>query len=167
MAKLINKSKCTFEVGVIVKKGKQIGIPFPVWAQLNKLELVLQQYDYLISQPKYQPGPSLDGFERKSDLKTERPYVETPETPVTDKRVAEAMQFMAEVDAINDAVEINEKIDEYGELVDWCNSDKFIEGRCYNVIDTPMLGDPLHLKAEDVAETIGMIVKSPIVMAEE
>ena len=164
MAKLIKKSKCKFEAGHIVKKDKLIGIPYKVWAQLNKLDLIIQQYDYLASLPKYSPGPSLDGFERMSTLKNDRPYVSAPDTPVTDKRVKEAMQFMAEVDSVHDTAEINNMIDEFGALIDWLATDKFVEGECYNPIDTPVLGDPLALIPDDVAYFIKRIVRNPIML---
>lgn len=164
MAKLIKKSKCEFVAGQIVKKNELIGIPYKVWAQLTKLDLVIQQYDYLLSQPKYSPGPSLHGFERMSALKNDRPYVDAPDTPVTDRRVAEAMEFMAEVDSVNDTEKINEMIDEYGALIDWLAADKFVEGECYNPIDTPSLGNPLYLNPKNVVYFIKLIVKNPIVL---
>lgn len=162
MAKLIKKSKCKFESGIIVKKNKQIGIPYCVWCQLNKLELMFQQYNYLKSKPEYQAGPSLDEFKRISSLKSERPYIEMPDTPVLDRRVHEAMVFMEETDKINDAIETNEMIDEFGALIDWCANDKFIEGECYKLIDTPMLGNPLNLEPCAIAKILQMIVASPI-----
>jgi len=165
MAKLIKKSKCSFEAGHIIKKGEVVGIPQVVWMQLNKLEVIYQQYCYLKKQPAYQPGPSLDDFKRQSSLTSDRPYVETPETPVTDKRVAEAMAFMEETDKTCNACKVNEVIDEYGDLIDWLNADKFIEGNCYSAIDTPFLGNPLELDDASVVKIISMIIESPIVMA--
>ena len=167
MAKLIKKSKCKFEQGIIVKKNQQIGIPHTVWMQLNKLELIAQQYSYMRAQPAYQPGPSLDGFERESLMETDRPYVDVPDTPVTDKRVAEAMKFMEEADEVSNAKEINGAIDEYGALVDWLGCDKFLEGECFKKIDTPFLGDPLHLTPEAVRDLIALIVNNPIYLAKE
>ena len=41
---------------------------------------------YLDKQPEAQPMPSLDGFERKSLLKSNRKYVGMPDTPMIDKR---------------------------------------------------------------------------------
>lgn len=164
MAKLIKKSKCKFEAGYIVRKGETVGIPIAVWNQLNKLELIVQQYDYLLGQPTFREAPSLDGFKRRSIFKTERPYAEPPETPVTDRRVKEAMEFMAEVDEVNDVHEINEAIDRFGELIDWCAKDKFIEGSCGYPIDTPMLGDPLTLSPERIATTLALIIKNPIII---
>ena len=166
MAKLIKKSKCTFEAGHIIKKEKVIHIPYTVWCQLNKLELIMQQYDYLVQQKPYCPGPSLEGFERESALTIQRPYVKEPDTPVTDKRIAEAMAFMEEVDATNNVEKINDLIDEYGELIDWAASDKFIEGTCDKEIDTPLLGNPLELTAEYIVKVLRAMLDNPIVLAD-
>ena len=95
MTKLINKADCTFENNRIVKDDEIVGLPVDVVLQLHKLELMIQQYDYLKMQPCYSPAPSLDGFERKTALKSDRPYVNVPDTPVTDNRVQEAMALMA------------------------------------------------------------------------
>ena len=167
MAKLIKKSKCTFEQGIIVKKDEQVGLPLVVWMQLDKLELIIEQFNYLRKQPRYQAGPSLKGFERMECKDTKRPYVEAPEMPVTDRRVAEAMKFMEEADELSNAKEINDAIDEFGELIDWCMADKFIEGICYNKINTPVIGNPLTLSAEDIRDFIRLVVENPIYMAEE
>jgi len=162
MAKLIKKSKCKFEAGHIIKKNKVVGIPRVIWWQLNRLETMVQQYDYLIAQPPYQPGPSLEGFDRKSIIGNDRPYVSCPDTPVIDKRVKEAMEFMAETDKVNDAAEINKAIDHFGELIDWFDSDKFIEGGCFEIIDTPTLGNPLILDGHDIVTILKVLVTSPI-----
>ena len=166
MAKLVKKSKCTFEAGHIVKKDKVIGLPMNVWLQLNKLELIAQQYRYLVIQPAHCDGPSLEGFERKSMFGNDRPYAEMPDTPVMDQRVEEAMKFMAEIDGLNDTMEINQAIDSFGDLVDWCAGKKFIEGDCYKVIDTPEVGNPLTLEPQDIADFIKIVVSSPIVIEE-
>jgi len=167
MAKLIKKNKCEFKHGSILKKNEQIGLPFIIWAQLTKLETMTQEYLYLKSQPKYTPAPSLDGFERKSALKADLPYIEKPETPVTDKRVAEAMEFIAEADAMTDAAVINSTIDDFAALIKWCDDPSFIEGDCFNPIDLYELGNPLELKPDTIVRIIKMIVKSPVEYRED
>lgn len=164
MAKLVKKSKCKFEAGRIVKKGKLIGLPYPVWCQLNKIEIMAQQYGYLYAQDAYNPGPSLKGFKRKSALKDNRPYVSDPETPVMDRRIDEAMKFMEETDKVNDAAKINEAIDQFGDLIDWCASDKFITGDCHNLIDVPTIGNPLTLSPEEIVDFLTQIIVCPIEM---
>ena len=164
MAKLIKKSKCEFEAGIIVRDDEQVGLPFAVWAQLNRLELMLQQFRYLDDQPAYHKAPSLEGFERMSALESKRPYVDRPDTPNIDKRIEEAMAFMEECDKVNDASQINIAIDKFGALIDWCAADKFIEGDCFNVIDTPMLHNPLELTPQEIVEILSLMVESPIVI---
>lgn len=166
MTKLIKKSKCTFENGYIIKKNKVVGIPRIVHLQLDKLECMLQQMDYLITQPAGRPGPSLNGWQRKSALKSDRPYFDAPDTPVTDRRVEEAMQFMKEVDAVQDTVDTNKLIDEFGELIDWCAADKFVEGTDHSQLDLYVLGNPLELKPQTVAALLGRLVTSPVQIEE-
>lgn len=160
--KLIKKNKCTFEAGHIVKKNELVGIPSVVWYQLEKLEVMYQQYAYLKAQRAYCPGPSLDGFARTSALGTKLPYAPVPDTPVMDRRVEEAMAFMEEVDAVDNAKKLNDAIEDFRELIDWCASEKFVEGNCYNPIDTFELGDPLKLTADTVAYVLSRIVNEPV-----
>ena len=166
MTKLIKKKDCKFKAGHIIRKDKVVGIPTCVWLQLNKLELMVQQYLYLQKQPSYQKAPSLEGFVRESALKGNRPYIECPDTPVSDRRFQEAMAFMAEQDAVQHAAETNEMIDRFGALIDWLAGNKFIEGDCKNLIDTPKLGNPLELKPDQVASILHMIATSPIELGE-
>ena len=166
MTKIIKKSKCKFEHGLIVKKNKVIGVPTVVALQLMKLETVYQQWDYLRKQPAYQPGPSLNGFERKSIFDTELPYVDMPDTPVTDARIEEAMAFMEECDKVEETGKVNEQIDEYKALIDWCSGDTFVEGNYEQALDTPCLGNPLELEPHTIVSILMAVVSNPIVMEE-
>lgn len=161
--KLIKKSKLTFEAGHLIKKGKVVGLPVNVWLQLNELETMIQQYDYLKKQKEYSPGPSLDGFERKrSEYFDKILRADIPETPVSDRRVAEAEAFMREVDRTDKANEVNETIEHFHDLMLWCQHDKFIEGECYNPIDLYVIGNPLELTDEEVARIIERMVFNPV-----
>lgn len=164
MAKLIKKSKCKFEAGQIVKGSELIGIPWNVHSQLMLLETMVQQHDYIAAQPKYQPAPTLDGFELKSALKPGRPYFDKPDTPTVDKRTEEALAYMAEVDQVNEAEYLNKWIDRFGALIDWLAADKFVEGDCTEKIDTPVLGNPLELTPDEVAAIIAHITNPDILM---
>lgn len=166
MPKLIKKSKCSFENGHVIKKNKVIGIPTAVYLQLNKLEVMIQQWRYLSIQDSYRPGPSLEGWERKSALVADRPYVDIPNTPVTDKRMEEAIAFMAEADAVSTAHDINKMIDNFGELIDWCANDKFIEGDCINSIDLYELGNPLKLTPDNISLILATIAGNPALIEE-
>ena len=168
MAKLISKKNCQMVDGKIVYNGCTVSIDRAVIMQFNKLETMVQQYLYLAGQPAYSKAPSLDGFERKSLLKAKRKYVGTPDTPMIDKRTAEAMAYMAEVDAVENASKVNEMIDRFGKLIDWAAKDAFfgdLDGDpC--VIDTPELGNPLDLDDEDIIDILDSIVKNPIGLGE-
>lgn len=164
MTKLIDKTRCTFENNRIVCEDEVVGIPVDVALQLHKLELMVQQYDYLKGQPEYAPAPSLDGFERKTSVGKDRPYVAAPDTPVTDNRVQEAMAFMAEVDKVNEAADVNNMIDRFGKLIDWLAVPKFVEGSFTGIIDTPVLGSPLELTPGDVATILSNIILHPVVL---
>lgn len=165
MTKLINKSKCEFEYGFIVKKDKVVFLPHSVYLQLMKLENMVQQHAYLKQQDPYCPGPSLDGFEFKSALKNKMPFVEVTETPVADKRVEEAMLFMEEMDNVDKTNKINEMIDRFADLIRWCQNDKFIATNCpHPPIDTYMIGDPLLLTDTMVCNAISKIVTGPVEM---
>ena len=164
MTKLIKKKDCKLKNCQIVKGDKLIGIPRIVWMQLNKLDLMSQQYMYLIQQPAYQPGPSLKGFVRKSALDKKMPYLDMPDTPVSDARVEEALKFMREADACANVAEANDMLDRFKDIVIWCDSKKFVEGDCTAPIDTPALGNPLNIKGEDIAGLLHMLASSPIVI---
>lgn len=162
MTKLIKKKDCKFKNQQIVKGDELIGIPYVVYGELTKLEVMLQQYYYLRSQPAYQAAPSLEGFKRKSLVDESMPYIEMPETPVGDARVEEAMKFMAEVDEVTNVAETNQMLDRFRDLVLWCDSKKFVEDSCLLPIDTPALGNPLKLTGETIANILMMIASSPI-----
>lgn len=164
MTKLINKTDCTFESNRVVCEGEIVGLPVDVVMQLHKLELMVQQYDYLKAQPKYAPAPSLDGFERKTSVGKDRPYVNVPDTPITDSRVDLAMKFMAEVDKVNEAADVNNMIDRFGALIDWLAVPKFVEGSYTGNIDTPVLGSPLELTPGKVATILSQIIMHPVIM---
>lgn len=164
MTKLIKKKDCKFKHCQIVKGDELIGIPRTVWMQLNKLELMSQQYEYLLEQPAYQAGPSLDGFVRKSALDKKMPYIDMPDTPVSDARVEEAFEFMREVDACTSVAEANDMLDRFKDLVLWCDNKKFVEGNCLEPIDTPYLGNPLELKGKHIAKLLMKMASSPVLI---
>jgi len=159
MAKLIKKKDCKFKNGYIVKDDKVIGLPTAVWMQLNKLELMMQQYAYLDDQGEYHKAPSLEGFKRASSKK--RSYVTVKETPTIDELVSKAESFMRETDAVNTANDVNKMIDRYGALVDWCASKKFVGGLQDGPLDLVMIGNPLELTPDDIASILLTIAKKP------
>ena len=164
MAKLINKNKCKFENGYIIHKHKIIGVPVVVGMQMRKLELMFQQWRYLKQQPGYTPAPSLDGFEFKSGLHDVDWHVERPSTPAMDARLEESMQFIADVDKVDDYHKINEMIDQFEALIRWCEADKFVPGDDLAPIDAPCcIVNPLTLDPRDVVSVIEMMVYDPAI----
>lgn len=161
MSKLIRKESIIFENGRFYHKDEEVNIEGAVAAQLNKLELMVQQYQYLEEQEPYSAGPSLAGFERKTAIGTDRPYIDAPETPVLDKRAEEAKAFMEEIDSMTDAKEVNRQIDAFGELIDWCAKAKVptYEGLYAPIVDTPVLGNPLELTTDTVVEWLTKLTK--------
>ena len=164
--KIIKKKDLKFEQGYCVKGSKIIGLPTQVALQLDRLELMVQQFLYLKGQKPYQAGPSLDGFERESAF--DHPVVELrmPDTPVTDARVEEAVKFMEEVNAVSAVNEVNNQLARFSDLVNWCDDKKFVEGDWTRRIDTPMIGNPLKLKPRYIVGILRRIADSPIDMSE-
>ena len=154
---LVAKNNCEFRYGFITDGTVILGMPNQVALQLNKLELMCQQYEYLKSQPQGQfvPMPTLDGFVRKSALHTKLPKVALPETPTIDAKVAESMAFMEELDAVEDTRELNEQIKKFAPLFDWIAADEFPEGDWTDPLDLPVLGDPLALTADHIVGLLG------------
>lgn len=163
MAKLIKKNKCEFVDGHIVKKNEIIGLPYEVTILLRKLELTVQQWQYLRAQPEARPMPSLGGFEFRSRLHANDYHVDRPDTPTMDARVAEAMSFCEEADRVSDVRELNRLIDQYEPLLRWCDADKFVPGRDETELDLAELGDPLLLEPGDIVTMLEMMVNHPAV----
>ena len=161
--KMIKKDKCKFDNGLIVKGSKIVGLPADVALQLQKFELMIQQYEYLASQPAPQPMPSLDGFEFDDGLSKPKHFGQ-PETPTMDARVEEAMAFCAEVEEVDQVIETNRMIDRFEALINWCNADKFVAGDYVSPLRCPRIGNPLKLTEDLVIGTIVDMVKHPVVI---
>lgn len=149
--KIISKQDCTFANGRIIKGKKVIGLPAGVVSQLNNLEEAIQKSRYLDEQGKAKPAPTLDGFVRKSTR--ELPTVDVS-TPILDKKVADCEKLMEEIDRMSAAGKVNGIIQANRELFEFLTTDEFIEGEDTGYIDTPTLGNPLKLKAEELIAII-------------
>lgn len=158
--KLINKNKLHFENGYIMKKSKVVPIPRVVAMQLKLLDLAMQQRDYLLKQPAYQPAPTLKDFKPASWF--ENTYTVTkPKTPVTDKRVEEAMAFIEEMDNVSYAEDAQKHMDEFKPLLDWIADEKMLidDSGWIGRLDIPFVGNPLELDVEEVMEVIIQLSK--------
>lgn len=159
--KMIKKDKCKFENGFVCKGSKIIGLPADVALQIQKLELMIQQYEYLASQPAPRPMPSLDGFKFNDGLPKPM-HFDRPDTPTMDARVAEAMAFCEEVEEVDNAIEVNKMIDRFTALINWCNADKFVAGDYVSPLRCPRIGDPLKLTEDQIVGTLLDMVIHPV-----
>lgn len=162
---IIHKKDCRFENGYILDCDEIIGINGDVHRLLERLELMAQQYEYLMAQPApcHVPVPTLENFKRKSALHADLPYEEMPATPAIDAQVAQSMAFVEEQDALEDARDLNKMIDKFATLFDWVAADEFPEGNCTLPLDLPTLGNPLELTAEQVKALLKQMVYHPAI----
>ena len=153
MAKMYKKSDLKFESGyVLTKNDEVVALPPKVAEQLNDMETEIQKVAYLKKQPKAQPMPSLDGFERDSIV--EHAFIEV-EIKHLDREMRRNFGLLKDLRKLEVAKDANAKLAQYDEAIRFLNEDKFVEGTEVVMIDTPTIGDPL---AASVAEVIGMLL---------
>lgn len=155
--KMYKKSDLKLVDGILVSNNNDVVIPSSsVVEQANKLETLAQQAEYIDNQPKGMPEPSLDGFERVSEIDVVGKF--NARTPVLDYKADEAMAIMDEIDAMAAASHANELQDELADLMKFVHSDYVIDcGTDLVQFDTPMLGSVLLWSPKDVVETIAHI----------
>lgn len=160
MAKYVKKSKLEFKNGSIVKKSTVVAVDLAIVSQYNRLEELLQRAVYLGEQPDYQPRPSLDGFEFVSIKDLGKFDVEKPETPAIDKKLEEAMQFYEEVESLHKVDGINEVVQQFHALLEFCDNDEVLIGTgdvAVQMFDGFMLGNPLELTVDKVMSAIKLV----------
>lgn len=161
--KLYKKSDLKFAHGYLVDEdGNSVALPNKVVKQLDALDIVLQEYLYLDNQPRFQPAPTLRGYERKLNQDADRKWkhMDMPATPTIDKKAAETMAFLEEVSAKEDVEAVNFALDKYKELLDFCSEDEFFspsEFFMHPPINCVSLGNPLELTAQKVIDIITVI----------
>ena len=169
--KRMKKNDLQFVDGYLCdKEGYVVAIDGDVVICANRLDTELQKKLYLDRQPKAQPMPSLDGFKREHLNEVKVPQIEVVDTPVTDKRVAEAMAFVKEMEDQNIANKVNKEAEEYAALFAFVMSDDVwvytdVDGT-YE-FDTPFLGNPLDLTQEHVLTVIGYLHDATEIVADE
>ena len=156
--KMYKKSDLTLNHGLLVSKDGDIVIPdIAIVNQANRLETMLQQAMYLNDQPKAQPMPNLNGFERKSIKDTTRQKF-VADTPIMDKRAEEAMAIMNEMDDVATVNNANGLLMRFDKLVDFANQDFVIDcGNELYCFDTPLIGSILDLTADDVSKAVAYV----------
>lgn len=152
MAKMYVKSDLKFDNGYVLDADDNvIALPAGVAEQLNAMETEIQKVAYLDAQPKAQPMPSLDGFERESIVK--HAWVEV-ETKHLDREKRRCLGMLEDLRNLAAAEEANEKLAKYEEAIRFLSEDKFVEGTEVVMIDTPTISDPLTAVAEDVVDML-------------
>lgn len=156
--KVYKKSDLTLNHGLLVSKDGDIVIPdIAIVNQANRLETVLQEAVYLNEQPKAQPMPSLNGFERKSIKDSTRQKFEA-DTPIMDAKQKEALALMDEIDDVTTVNQANELLMQFDKLVDFVSQDFVIDcGNELYCFDTPIIGNVLDLTADDVSKAVAYI----------
>lgn len=152
MAKMYKKSELKFDSGyVLTMDDEVVALPPKVAEQLNEMETEIQKVAYLNAQPKAQPMPSLDGFERESIVK--HAYIEV-ETKYLDREKRRSMGILNDLRNMAAADEANEKLAKYDEAIRFLSEDKFVEGTEVIMVDTPTIGDPLTASVGDVIDML-------------
>lgn len=153
MTKLYKKSDLTFKNGIVVDDdGNVIGLPAQVAVGLEKIEVAIQKAEYLKSQPKAQPIPSLEGFKRKSALKPDI-KIES-ETPTIDKMVEEAKTLHKEMKLSMGTDKLNGIIEKFPEVFRFTEDDSFVGEEHGTALDLPTLGNPLELTSDQLLQHI-------------
>lgn len=153
--KVYKKSKLTIENGlVLTKKGKVITLNPAVVKLANQLDLDLQKAMYLKAQPKATPAPSLKGFKPKSERMWDDAQL-IVETPLHDAELAHSIELMEELDNMTNAVELENRISDYQDLLEFASSHSVLSYDSNPIyINTPELGNILELSAEEILEAI-------------
>lgn len=161
--KFYKKSDLTVISGMLVSISDN-EVVFPddaIIEQGNLLEDLYQKAMYLNAQPEAVEAPSLDGFRRVS-VDDELPINEfTVVTPTIDRKYAEAMAFMDEVDEVEVITKANEMCRKFADLIRFADSDNVLaKGSGDKHFDMPTIvdgGDVLSLTADDIKQVIAYI----------
>lgn len=152
MAKMYKKSDLKFENGyVLTQDDEVVALPHGIAEQLNEMETLLQQQQYLLMQPAAKPEPSLDGFKRESIVKVPRVKVSTKHL---DKQIKRSENILEDLRQLSLADKVNGIIDKYRDLMVFLDGDSFVEGTDVVMIDTPVIGDPLGVDSEIIIRTL-------------
>lgn len=156
--KMYKKSELSLVNGMLVSVTGDIVMPDPrVIGQANKLDTMLQEAEYLRSQPAASPMPSLDGFVRKS-VKGDKPMFNAI-TPTLDQKTDEAMAIMDELDDMTTVNKANEMLERFSTLLQFAKDDYVVDCGTGNIyfFDTPLLGSPLDYKDDDIVSAVAFI----------
>lgn len=141
--KLYKKADLEFIDGMLVAKdGEIVNAGIKAVSQANELETMLQKAEWLKSQPSPCQGPDFSSFKRKSTNEIED-FV--AETPLLDKKVAETMDLLNELDVVELTNKVNEVQRYMADLINFTKSDYVVSnGSAIVKFDVPTLGNPLE-----------------------
>lgn len=158
MAKIRYKHQLTYKSGYLIDVDDEVvALPPKVAEQLNNLDTLVQKARYLNGQPAANPEPSLDGFERKSEVHV--PKLAAPCTPTIDCKEAESKKILKEIRSKMEVDAVNDVIDANKEAFIFMDSEEFIEGSEAVRLDLPELGSPLELTPEKVTSILKAVIK--------
>lgn len=152
--KMYKKSDLTLVDGMLVTEDGDIVIPdVRIIDEANALETKVQQKRYMNGQPEAVPAPSLEGFERISNDDVTGAFV--AKTPLLDSKAEEALEIMEELDAIATTEKANEMHSMFKHLIQFVRTDYVVDTYGFvEKFDMPLLGNPLELTMDDVADAI-------------
>ena len=159
--KIYNKSELGFFNGYIVKGNKSkkvIGIDNEIVDLFNKIEFDYQKAMYLAKQPKIKAGDyECENFQFKH---SEVEFKTVVSTPALDKKIAESITLMNDLDNIAKNDQINEYLDGIKPVLHFID-DEFIVS-CDQVVqhkfDTKCIGDPLKVTINDIMRYVSVIL---------
>lgn len=152
MAKMYKKSELKFDSGyVLTMDDEVVALPPKVAEQLNEMETEIQKIAYLKAQPKAQPMPSLDGFERESIVG--HAYI-SADTPTIDAEIKRSTDIIKELRAVDEARSINEMLDKFDDAIRFLKEDKFVEGDKIVMVDAPTIDNILMADVSDVIDML-------------
>lgn len=157
--KMYNKKDLTYKNGLLISEdGDVIGIDNEIVDLANELETMVQKAEWLEEQPKPCAGPAFNEFTRKSEEDMEIDKFECV-TPTLDKKTAESLKLMDELDLSSLCDDANEMLEGFRPLVMFVKDDSVIscEHAAIRRFDCPTLGNPLEWDVEIIQNAVALV----------
>ena len=152
--KMYQKNELEYKNGYVVKDGEIIGIDNELVDLMNEIELNYQRACYLKDQPKaVTPDLDLENFDRQSEF--DQPCVVT-DTPLLDKKIAETLHLMDEIDDIEAAHAANDWLQSVMPAIRFTQEDFVVSCNqdMQHRFDLPTLGNPLEWDSDTIQTVI-------------
>lgn len=157
--KFMKKEKLVYKNGYLMnEKGKIVMPDYDVVYQFNNLEEELQKAAYLKAQPKAVAAPSMEGWEKVSEHDVDVENMFFAKTPTLDKKIAESIALMDDIDAANKVDKLRAILAGYPKVIEFINSDEIIvyDDREFR-FDLATLGNPLEFTIEKFRKVVSVI----------